>query len=216
MDERTGVFRVYRVVEAFPHINLFDTDATRLYTVYQSGYGERQPAVDALRTGDLVEATLGGDPDDQEEAWSLLSVDRLDRVAMDFAVDAELPEVAADLWEPGLERPASATLEEDGEPVAECFVQPRAPLPGGTFVPSVLTGLLPMESLLTELPAIGEPPTNALFIDPDAPDADGYSRPYGVAVLFTAEADELLAEFRERYDLPTDTDNRPEYDPYGL
>ena len=216
MDERTGVFRVYRVVEAVPHINLFDTDATRLYTVYQSGYGERQPAVDDLRTGDLVEATLGGDPNDSEEAWSLLSFDRRDRVAMDFVVDAEVPEVAADLWEPGLERPASAVLKEDGEPVAECFVQPRAPLPGGTFVPSVLTGLVPMESLLTELPGIGESPTDAIFIDPDTPDADSYSRPYGVAVLFTADADELLTEFRERYDLAVDADNRPEYDPYGL
>ncbi|EMA17139.1 MULTISPECIES: hypothetical protein [Haloarcula] len=216
MDERTGVFRVYRVVEAVPHINLFDTDATRLYTVYQSGYGERQPAVDDLRTGDRVEATLGGDPDDSDEAWSLLSFERLDRVAMDFAVDAEVPAVAADLWEPGLERPASAVLEEDGEPVAECFVQPRAPLPGGTFVPSVLTGLVPMESLLTDLPGIGEPPTDAIFIDPDPPDADSYARPYGVAVLFTAAADDLLAEFRDRYDLSADTDNRPEYDPYGL
>ncbi|MEF8974544.1 MAG: hypothetical protein V5A15_06590, partial [Haloarcula sp.] len=98
----------------------------------------------------------------------------------------------------------------------ECFVQPRAPLPGGAFVPSVLTGLVPMESLLTELPGIGEPPTDAIFIDPDAPDADSYTRPYGVAVLFTAAADELLAEFRDRYDLPADADTRPEYDPYGL
>ena len=216
MDERTGVFRVYRVVDAVPHINLFDTEATRLYTVYQSGYGERQPAVDDLRTGDLIEATLGGDPDDSEEAWSLLSFERLDRVAMDFAVDAEVPEVAADLWEPGLERPASAVLEENGEPVAECFVQPRAPLPGGTFVPSVLTGLVPMESLLTDLPGIGEPPTDAIFIDPAPPDADSYARPYGVAVLFTAAADDLLTEFRDRYDLSADADNRPEYDPYGL
>jgi len=216
MDERTGVFRVYRVVNAVPHINLFDTAATRLYTVYQSGYGERQPAVDDLRTGDLVEATLGGDPDDSDEAWSLLSFERRDRVAMDFAVDADVPEVAADLWEPGLEHPASTVLEENGEPVAECFVQPRAPLPGGTFVPSVLTGLVPMESLLTELPGIGEQPTDAIFIDPDAPDADSYSYPYGVDVLFTAAADELLTEFRERYDLAADVDNRPEYDPYGL
>ncbi|MFU1780512.1 hypothetical protein ACM16X_03915 [Haloarcula japonica] len=216
MDERTGVFRVYRVVDAVPHINLFDTDATRLYTVYQSGYGERQPAVDDLRTGDLVEATLGGDPDDSDEAWSLLSFERLGRVTMDFAVDAEIPAVGADLWEPGLERPASTMLEEDGEPVAECFVQPRAPLPGGTFVPSVLTGLVPMESLLTELPGIGEPPTDAIFIDPDPPDADSYARPYGVAVLFTADAGELLTEFRERYDISADADSRPEYDPYGL
>lgn len=216
MDEHRSVFRVYRVVDAVPHINLFDTDATRLYTVYQSGYGERQPAVDDLQTGDRIEATLGGDPDDAEEAWSLLSFERRDRVAMDFAIDAEVPDVATELWEPGLEQPASTALEEDGEPVAECFVQPRAPLPGEAFVPSVLTGLVPMESLLTELPAVGRPPTDALFIDPDTPNTDSYSHPYGVAVLFTAGADELLTEFRERYDLPADADNRPEYDPYGL
>jgi hypothetical protein len=73
-----------------------------------------------------------------------------------------------------------------------------------------------MESLLTELPGIGEAPTDAVFIDPDAPDADSYSRPYGVAVLFTAAADDLRTEFRDRYSLPTDADTRPEYDPYGL
>ncbi|WP_423999472.1 hypothetical protein ACOZ4I_11040 [Haloarcula salina] len=216
MDERTGRFRVYRVVEAVPHVNLFDTEATRLYTVYQSGYGERQPAVDALRTGDLVEATLGGDPDDAEEAWSLLEFERVDRVAMDFAVDADPPPEATDCWEPGLDRPASVTLTEGGRPVGECFVQPRGPLPGGAFVPSVLTGLVPMEEILTELPGVGAPPTDAVFVDPDPPDADAYSRPYGVAALFTAEADERLAAFKDRYDLPTEGDTRPAYDPYGI
>ncbi|MBV0901756.1 hypothetical protein [Haloarcula salina] len=216
MDERTGRFRVYRVVEAVPHINLFDTEATRLYTVYQSGYGERQSTVDALRTGDLVEATLGGDPADAEEAWSLLAVERVDRVAMDFAVDAEPPPEATECWEQGLDRPASVVLTEGGEPVGECFVQPRGPLPGGAFVPSVLTGLVPMEDLLTELPSAGAPPTDAVFVDPDPPDADAYSLPYGVAALFTADADERLADFKDRYDLPDAGDTRPAYDPYGI
>ena len=40
MDERASVFRVYRVVEAVPHINLFDTEGARLYTVFQGGYGD--------------------------------------------------------------------------------------------------------------------------------------------------------------------------------
>ncbi len=30
-----------------------------------------------------------------------------------------------------------------------------------------------------------------------------------------AGADDLLTEFRERYDLSADADSRPEYDPYG-
>jgi hypothetical protein len=216
MEERTGQFRVYRVVESVPHINFFDTDQTRLYTVYQSGYGDRQAAVDDLRTGDLVEATLAGDPTDEEEAWSIQSFDRIDGVAMDFAVDADPPAVASELWKPGLEHPASVVLEEDGEPVGECHVQPRAPLPGGSFVPSVITGLVPLESVLTELPTIGGPATDALFLDPDSPDDDQYSLPYGVVLLFTAAADDRLAEFRERYDLPEDADNRPDYDPYGI
>src|SRR6056297_2845622 len=55
METRAGRFRVYRVVESVHHINLFDAEATRLYTTYQSGYGDRQADIDALRTGDLVE-----------------------------------------------------------------------------------------------------------------------------------------------------------------
>jgi len=216
MDERTGRFRVYRVVESVPHINFFDTDATRLYTVYQSGYGERQPAVDDLRTGDLVEATLAGDADDSEEAWSIRSLERVDGVAMEFAVDAAPPPVAADLWEPDRQRPVSTVLEREGDPVGAAYVQPREPLPGGSFVPSVLTGLLPMEHLLTDLPDVGTAPTHALFVDPDPPDAEQYTEPYGVALLFTEGGRELLADYRDRYGVDPDGDSRPDYDPYGL
>ena len=216
MEERTGTFRVFRVVESVPHINFFDTDGTRLYTVFQSGYGDAQSAVDDLRTGDLVEATLAGDPEDADDPWSIQSVERVGGVAMDFAVDVDPPAVATELWEPGMEQPARAVLKEDDTPVAEVYVQPREPLPGGSFVPSVLTGLVPMEPWLTELPSVGEPATHALFIDPDPPDTDQYSRPYGVIVLFADGADEVLTEFRELYDCPPEVDTRPDYDPYGI
>jgi hypothetical protein len=73
-----------------------------------------------------------------------------------------------------------------------------------------------MEPWLTELPSVGEPATHALFIDPDPPDADQYSRPYGVVVLFADGADEVLTEFRELYDCPPEVDTRPDYDPYGI
>ncbi len=216
METHTGRFRVYRVVESVPHVNFFDTDATRLYTVYQSGYGDRQDAIDDLRTGDLVDATLAGDPDDAEEAWSVQSVERVDRVRMAFAVDAEPPAVAEELWTEGQDRPSSAVLKADGEPVAEVAVQPRAPLPGGSFVPSVLTGLVPMEARLTDLPSVGEPVADALFVDPDSPDADSYSRPFGVVMLFSEAGAGLRDEFYAAYDIDPDGDSRPDYDPYGI
>jgi hypothetical protein len=216
MQRHTGQFRVYRVVESVPHVNFFDTAATRLYTVYRSGYGDLQETVDGLRTGDLVDATLAGDPEDPEEAWSVRSVERVDRVRMAFAVDAEVPAVAEELWTDGQDRPKSAVLKTDGEPVAEVAVQPRAPLPGGSFVPSVLTGLVPMEDRLTELPSVGEPVADALFIDPDSPDADGYSRPFGVVMLFSEAGRELRDEFYAAYDVDPEGDSRPEYDPYGI
>ena len=216
METHTGRFRVYRVVESVPHVNFFDTEATRLYTVYQSGYGELQDAIDELRTGDLVDATLAGDPEDPEEAWSVRSVERVDRVRMAFAVDADIPAVANELWTDGQDRPTSAVLETDGEPVAEVAVQPREPLPGGSFVPSVLTGLVPMEERLTALPSVGEPVTDALFIDPDGPGADRYSRPFGVVVLFSEAATALREEFYAAYDVDPAGDSRPDYDPYGI
>ncbi|MDS0277478.1 hypothetical protein NDI85_06705 [Halomicroarcula sp. S1AR25-4] len=216
MEQRTGRFRVYRVVESVPHSNFFDTDATRLYTVYQSGYGERQARIDSLRTGDLVEATLAGNPDDSEEAWSIQSVERVGGVRMSFAVDAEMPALAEELWSEGQRHPSSIVIEEDGTPVAELHVQPRDPLPGGSFVPSVLTGLVPMEGTLSVLPSIGGPATHALFLDPDPPDADRYSRPFGVVVLFGEDADAVLTEWHDRYDVDPESDSRPTYDPYGI
>jgi len=216
METRAGRFRVYRVVESVPHINLFDTEETRLYTAYQSGYGDRQAEIDALRTGDLVEATLGGDPDDSEEAWSIQSVERVDRVRMAFAVDADPPAVAEELWTEGQERPATTALEWEGDPVAEVAVQPRAPLPGGSFVPSVLTGLVPMEDRLGELQSVGEPVTDALFVDPDPPDAARYSRPFGAIVFFSAAGQPLRDEFYAAYDIDPSEDTRPAYDPYGI
>jgi len=216
METRAGRFRVYRVVRSVPHINLFDTEGTRLYTAYQSGYGDRQGDIDALRTGDLVEATLGGDPDDPDEAWSIQSVERVDRVRMAFAVDADPPAVAEELWTDGQERPSTTVLTSEGEPVAEVAVQPRGPLPGGAFVPSVLTGLLPLEARLTELQSVGEPVTDALFVDPDPPDTDRYSRPFGAVVLFSAAGEGLRDEFYAAYDIDPTEDSRPEYDPYGI
>jgi len=216
METHAGRFRVYRVVESVPHINLFDTEATRLYTAYRSGYGDRQGEIDALRTGDLVDATLGGDPDDPDEAWSIQSVERVDRVRMAFAVDADLPAVAAELWTEGQERTATTVLHWEDEPVAEAAVQPRAPLPGGAFVPSILTGLVPMEARLGELPTVGEPVTDALFVDPDPPDADRYSRPFGAVVFFSAAGEAVRDEFYDAYGLDPTEDSRPEYDPYGL
>jgi hypothetical protein len=216
MKTHASRFRVYRVVESVPHINLFDTEGTRLYTAYQSGYGDRQSDIDGLRTGDLVEATLSGDPDDPDEAWSIQSVERVGGVGMAFAVDADPPAVAGELWTEGQERPSTTTLAREGEPVAEVAVQPRAPLPGGAFVPSVLTGLVPMEERLAELQSVGEPVADALFVDPDPPDADRYSRPFGAVVFFSAAGQELLEAFCATYGIDPAADSRPEYDPYGL
>ncbi|MBX0321930.1 hypothetical protein EGH21_02675 [Halomicroarcula sp. F13] len=216
MEQRTGRFRVFRVVESVPHINFFDTDATRLYTVYQSGYGERQARIDSLQTGDLVEATLAGDADDPEEAWSIQSLERVGGVGMSFAVDVEMPALAEELWSAGQTHPSSSVVEEDGDPVAELHVQPREPLPGGSFVPSVLTGLVPLEGPLSVLPVVGGSASHALFLDPDPPDADRYSRPFGVVVLFGEDADAVLTEWHDRYDVDPAGDSRPTYDPYGI
>lgn len=214
--ERSGRFRVYRVVESVPHCNLQAVDDARLYTVYQSGYGDRQPTVDDLRTGDLVEATLSGNPDADDEPWRFESVRVADRIEMGFAVDIETPAVATDLWSSDDPGPDCAVLTEDGDPVGACCVQPRDPLPDGAFVQSVLTGLLPLEQQFRSIPGVGEPATEALFLDPDPPGATSYSRPYGVVLLFAASASTQPDRFRAAYDCPRDTDTRPEFDPYGL
>ena len=216
MDERSGQFRVYRVVESVPHLNLQATDEPQLYTVYQSGYGDRQETVDGLRTGDRIAATIEGDPAADDDPWRLTDAERVGGVEMDFAVDVDPPEVAHETWTPGATHPACTVLREDGDAVGVCCVQPREPLPEGAFVPNVLTGLLPIEDQLRAVPELDEPAAEALFFDPDPPDTREYTHPYGVLLLFTAAADELPERFREAYDCPRGTDTRPEFDPYGF
>lgn len=220
MGDRSGQFRVYRVVDSVPHVNLQAVDDATLYTVYQSGYdgtGEDglQATVDGLRTGDLIEATLSGDPAAEEDPWRLTDCERVGGVEMGFAVDVTPPAVARDLWSPGESDPVCGVLTEGEERVGVCCLQPREPLPNGAFVPNVLTGLLPMESFLSSVPNVGDPATEALFLDPDPPEASSYSAPYGVVLLFTAAAAELPDRFREAYDIPRGEDTRPEFDPYG-
>jgi len=216
MDERSSRFRVYRVVEAVGHINLFDTEGTRLYTTYQSGYGDRQPEIDALETGDLIEGTVAGDLGDDEEAWSLRSFERVGGVDVGFATGVDLPGIARETWDKQERGPAHSVIEEAGDPVGECWVQPRAPLPGGAFVPSVLAGLLPMEEKLTTTASADAPTTDAVFLDPDPVDASSFSEPYGVLLLFTEDGAETRRRYRERYDCPRGVDSRPDYDPYEL
>jgi len=216
MAERSGSFRVYRVTEAVPHINLQAVDSPTLYTVYQTGYGDRQGAVDDLRTGDLITATLAGEPTAADDPWRLQAFERVDGVRMEFAVDLTPPDVARELWTEGQTAVSSQVLAEDGEPVAACFVQPRGPLPNGAFVPNVLAGLMPLERQFDSVPGIGEPAVEALFLDPDPPDASTYTSPYGVLILFTERETSLSHRFRETYDCPQGTDTRPAFDPYGL
>lgn len=218
MERRSGRFRVYRVVEAVPHYNFQAVDEPRLYTVYQSGYDDdRQAVVDDLTTGSLVSATLVGDTDDDTEPWRIDEIERAEgSVTVAVAADVDPPAVAVDAWEPGTSQPVCRTLVEDGEPVGACCVQPREPLPDGGFVPSVLTGLLPLESEFASVPGVDEPAAEALFLDPDPVDAANAQSPYGVALFFTADAEDLPARFRDRYDLPRDEDTRPNFDPYGV
>lgn len=219
--ERSGEFRVYRVVESVPHLNFQRVDEPRLYTVYRSGYDEAtQATVDDLQTGDRVSATLVGDPDADEEPWRVERVEREDGVATAFGVDVDPPGTAVDAWadaESASElEPVCRTILDDGEPVGACCVQPREPLPNGAFVPNVLTGLLPLESQFAAVPGVGEPATEALFLDPDPPDTTTYESPYGVVPLFTADGTATADRFRSAYDLPRDTDTRPDFDPYGV
>ena len=214
MDSRSSRFRVFRVVESVRHLNLYDVEAARLYTVYETGYPDRQADVDALRTGDLVEATLSGDADADEEPWRLEALERVGGVEMSFAVDADPPAVAGDLWGDGRESPAYAVLTEDDEPVGACLVQPREPLPNGAFVPNVVAGLVPMESELRSVPGVDAPAAEALFVDPDPPDAATYVAPFGVTMLFTDAAETLPARFRTAYDHAPAADL--EFDPYAV
>jgi hypothetical protein len=216
MVERSGTFRVYRVTESVPQINLQATETPTLYSVYQTGYGDRQEAVDALETGELVEATLEGDPTADSEPWRLARFERVGGVQIGFAVDVTPPDVARELWTDGQTDPATTVLTADESAVAACGVQPRAPLPNGAFVPNVLTGLVPLEPQFASVPGVGDPAVEALFLDPDPPGAGTHTTPYGVVLLFTATGTTLADRFRETYDCPRGADTRPEFDPYGI
>jgi hypothetical protein len=215
--ERSGRFRVYRGVASVPHINVQAVDEPTLYSVYRSGYGaDLQERIDALDTGDLVEATLDGDPTDDAEPWRLTAVERVDRVRTAVAVDVDPPEVARTCWSPGRTEPAYTVLTEDGDRIGVCGVQPREPLPSGAFVPNVLTGLLPLEPQFTSVPDVGEPAVEAVFLDPDPPTAASYTRPYGVVFLFVRPATAFAERLRTAYDCPLDADTRPDFDPYSI
>lgn len=221
---RTGTFRAFRIVPAVHHINLFEVESRRLYTVYQTGYPEAlQPVVDDLRTGDLVDATLAGDPDAPDEAWRLTRAAPTDRsVAVDFATDlapTDLPAPVADdpdLRERAAAEPVGTVLEHEGLPVGEVWCQPREPLPDGAFTPNVLGGLVPLETLLGELPEVGEPPAELLVLDTAAPGDREFDTPFGVFVALTGAGEPVGDDLRARYGLPLDrdADTRPAFDPY--
>jgi len=225
MDTRSGQFRVYRAVESVRHINFQAVGEPQLYSVHETGYpAEQQASVDDLQTGDLVAATLEGDADAPNEAWRVVSVTRKQRVPFGFAVDLApeaLPQAAQTLAvdagfetaEPPVE-PAGATLSADGADVGECWIQPRATLPNDAFVPNVVTGLLPIEPWLTDLPAVGSPATEVLVLDTAAPPAERYDTPYGVFLFFTEAGREVATDYRDRYDCPRAIDSRPDFDPY--
>ena len=235
MTQRSGRFRVYRVVPSVPHLNLQAVDEPRLYTVYESGYESIQNSVDTLRTGDLIEATISGDPTDDEEAWRLTAIERVGGVRMDFAVNATLPAVADTCWESGQSEPQCVTLTDHEDiqsssepkentdstnPIGACCVQPRAALPDGAFIPNILTGTLPLESVLQSVPGTDNPAVTALFIDPARPNANSYEIPFGVVLLFTQSETNLRKRFYNQYDCPidpgSDIDTRPSFDPYAI
>lgn len=217
IEERTGRYRLYRVVPSVLHLNLQETTTGTLYTSYQSGYDEStQRTIDGLSTGELIEATLSGDPEAETDPWRLGGVERVGGVLTDFVTETELPDVARDCWGAGRTGPTWTTLTKAGEAVGACGVQPRTPLPDGAFVPNVLAGLLPLEPLFQQIPGLGEPPAELLFVDADAPTATSYTEPYGVVLAFTRAGAALADEYRDRWELPRGADSRPAYDPYGL
>lgn len=223
MDRVDGTFRVYRVFESVPHLNLVDVDADRLYTVYESGYpDDRQRLVDGLSTGDRVDATVEGDPDAPDDPWRLVDVapDPAGSVTVDFATGVDYPSVARETWARAVEaagdgpvEPAGQTLGPDGT-AGEVWVQPRDALPDGAFTRRVATGLVPLEPLFRGLPRAGAPASELLVVDADGPDAARHTAPYGVLLCFTESGRDLADGYRERWDLPRGADSRPDFDPY--
>jgi hypothetical protein len=76
--------------------------------------------------------------------------------------------------------------------------------------------MLPLEPLFQQIPGLGKPPAELLFVDADAPTATSYTEPYGVVLAFTRAGAALADEYRDRWELPRGADSRPAYDPYGL
>jgi hypothetical protein len=223
----TDHFRVYRGVSAVDHINLYGADTERLYSVYRRGYDDEfQATVDSLRTGEMVLATLVGDPEAPEEAWRLAKVGRDDRlsVAMAFVDGLDPDDLPGpirenpDVRERAATEPAGVTLERDDRPVGEIWCQPRDPLPHEMFLLNVLTGLVPLESHLGGLPEIDVIPAEVLVLDTATPVADSYDTAFGVFVFLTAAGRSYGDELRERYGLPLDraADTRPDFDPYRV
>jgi hypothetical protein len=181
--------------------------------------------VDDLRTGDLVEATVEGDPDEPEEPWRLTDVtrDADGSVLVDFATGVDYPDVARETWDHAAEaaggepvQPTGRALgSDDGDgAVAEVWVQPRDALPDGAFTLPVLAGRLPLEPWLRELPYAGAPAVELLVVDDADPESGAHSRPYGVFLFFTAEGRDLATRYRERWGLERGADSRPDVDPY--
>lgn len=218
-----GTFRVYRVFSAVPHLNLVDVAADRLYTVYESGYPEdRQRVVDDLSTGDLLDATVAGDPDAPDDPWRVVDPEPKPdgSVSVDFATGVDYPPVARETWARAREaagddpvEPAGRTLGADGA-AGEVWVQPRDAVPDGAFTRRAATGLVPLEPLFRGLPSADAPASELLVVDADEPGASRNTEPYGVLFFFTAAGRDLADEYRERLDLPRGEDSRPDFDPY--
>jgi hypothetical protein len=144
------------------------------------------------------------------------AVDVVGGVDVAFAVGVDPPDIAREVWGSGRTEPAYAVVTEGGEPVGVCGVQPRDPLPSGAFVPNVVTGLLPLEPQFDAVPEVGDPAVEAVFLDPDPPEASSYVRPYGVVFLFTRPETAFAERLRAEYGCPLDADTRPAFDPYGV
>ncbi|MFB6118962.1 hypothetical protein [Halosegnis sp.] len=225
MATTSGRFRVYRVLGAVLHINLFDVADRRLYSVYQTDYpAPLQSTVDSLATGDMIEATVTGDPEAPQEPWRLEAAEREDTasVDIDFAVGVEYPDVARQTWERALAEaseegvvPTGRALgtQEGDEAAGEVWVQPRDSLPDGGFTPAVAAGRLPLEPWLERLPYADAPAEELLAIEASDPD-EPVREPYGVFLFFTKAGRGLADRYRERWDLPRGADSRPDFDPY--
>ena len=226
METTVGTFRVYRVLDAVLHLNLFEVASERLYTVYQTGYDESlQSTLDEVTTGDLVEATVEGDPENADEPWRVTAVDRdADRsVTVDFAAGVDYPNVARETWSQALAeagddpvRPTGRALgTEAGDTAAgEVWVQPRDAVPDSSLALTVLAGRLPLEPWLTDLPYADAPTAELLVVDSDGPETESHAEPYGVFLFFTETGRALADRYRERWDLPRGADSRPDVDPY--